>query len=599
MPLPFPIRQPPNGCGMAMGMSTPAEQIEAVSETAPKARVLAVEVGGWPGLGGRVRVELGEARTVLVGKNGVGKSLLLEGITEATRRPSFPNYSLRDKPAIEFRCDVEVPGEPPVAYEYQDSFRYREEGPGFTGVNGTWQERCWSPADGRPFWQVKDDVLVLGGRSPVPYAPGIGYLIDRKQAGYTHEADVLRRMLTGFRFIRAGVPRAARREILVGGDGRPLPRDRVDSMAKDLVDLYDEKRAVYDELVTILRSIGLLREMEIKIYQERGNSAGASLASVVIDGVNIGLVSDGTLRVCEIILGLLEETATVLLVEEPEDAVHPGLLHKLLAVIDSYTLDRQIVVSTHSPTVVDWCRPTELRLVEREAGTTTVRALSAEQVQRVEAYLNDQGTFADFVLLPGRRMTTRKIGILAEDQTDCDTVGTLVRRLVAEADRPPVGLKKIGYKGCAKLRNKAAADMKLLARDGYGAVVVVHDLDRSPDNGMLNDERALRERLVAIEVPNGIERLVCIPVEELEAWFWSDPAIVREVGRGRGRDHAEPHRIPKPKEALQNLSRGANAKPRYSTVDNATLAGRLDMGLCAARCPAFRELRDFVRSVIT
>jgi hypothetical protein len=195
-------------------------------------------------------------------------------------------------------------------------------------------------------------------------------------------------------------------------------------------------------------------------------------------------------------------------------------------------------------------------------------------------------------------MTAGKIGILAEDQTDCATVGTLVRRLVAAAGRPRIAIRTIGYKGCAKLEKKAEADLKLLAREGCSAVVIVRDLDRNPANNTLNDEHALRERLGTIAVPAGVERLVCIPVEELEAWFWSDPEIVREVTRGKGREHPEPHRIVKPKEALQRLSRGDNGKHRYSTNDNPALAGRLDMALCARRCRAFQDLRDFVHGVI-
>jgi predicted ATPase len=39
----------------------------------------------------------------------------------------------------------------------------------------------------------------------------------------------------------------------------------------------------------------------------------------------------------------------LLLIEEPETAVHPGLLSKLLAEIDAYSGDRPIVLSPQSP----------------------------------------------------------------------------------------------------------------------------------------------------------------------------------------------------------------------------------------------------------
>ena len=119
--------------------------------------------------------------------------------------------------------------------------------------------------------------------------------------------------------------------------------------------------------------------------------------SVLIDGVNIGLCSDGTLRGAEIVLRLLGRPGSTLLIEEPETAVHPGLLHKLLNLIDAYTLDRQLIVSTHSPIVVDWCRPEELRLVERAHNVTTVRALSPDEAIRVHRYLDDEGTLADYL----------------------------------------------------------------------------------------------------------------------------------------------------------------------------------------------------------
>lgn len=190
-------------------------------------------------------------------------------------------------------------------------------------------------------------------------------------------------------------------------------------------------------------------------------------------------------------------------------------------------------------------------------------------------------------------MSAHVVGILAEDQTDCDTVGVLIRRLVGERFQAQVKIKSRSGKGCARVRKKAEAWMKDLARDGCASVVLVHDLDRNPQN-MLNDEEALRAQLAQIKVPNGVERLICIPVEELEAWFWSDPEVVKIVGRGSGDAHSEPRRIAKPKEALMRLSVGANKKPRYNTSDNADLAQKLNLALCAQRCPAFQQLWDFV-----
>lgn len=141
------------------------------------------------------------------------------------------------------------------------------------------------------------------------------------------------------------------------------------------------------------------------------------------------------------------------------------------------------------------------------------------------------------------------------------------------------------------------ANESALEADGCVAAIIVHDLDRNPANNTLNDEAKLRSALEAIEVPRGLERIVCIPVEELEAWFWADPDVLALVGNGSAA--ASPHLIKQPKERLIALSRGANQKPRYSTNDNERLATKLNLGLCATRCPSFRAMRDFVRRIAT
>lgn len=136
-----------------------------------------------------------------------------------------------------------------------------------------------------------------------------------------------------------------------------------------------------------------------------GGSADSEFAMVDFDGCNIGQLSDGTLRVAEILWTLISlRPGDILLFEEPEIGIHPGLLRRLLAVVDSYTLDHQVVVSTHSLQVVNWAGPTEIRLVHRQRGyqsDTVSKALSSEQLARLEPYLNDEGSLGDFIYSGG------------------------------------------------------------------------------------------------------------------------------------------------------------------------------------------------------
>jgi len=193
-------------------------------------------------------------------------------------------------------------------------------------------------------------------------------------------------------------------------------------------------------------------------------------------------------------------------------------------------------------------------------------------------------------------MSNLKIAIIAEDDTDCDAIRTIVHRVLNEKIGKNIGTKKWASKGCGILRRKLPAKIKVLSQEGCNAFVILHDLDRNPQNGSLNNELELRKKLEeSISSFQGIHKHICIPIEELEAWFWSDPEVVKHIGRGKGQAKANPHTIPKPKEALLKLSIGENRQPRYSTNMNAELADMLNLKICADRCPAFKGLIEFLK----
>jgi hypothetical protein len=186
------------------------------------------------------------------------------------------------------------------------------------------------------------------------------------------------------------------------------------------------------------------------------------------------------------------------------------------------------------------------------------------------------------------------IAILAEDDTDCDTLRKIVHRVLGKETKT----KKWSTGGCSKLRRKLTANLTTLSQAGCNAFIVVHDLDRNPQNNALNDEAKLRQTLEssAAKAP-GTNKHICIPIEEIEAWFWSDPDVVLHVGKGKGSALKNPHLLAQPKETLIKLSIGENRKPRYSTNMNVELAEMLNLEICADRCPSFKALQDFLCSL--
>lgn len=191
-------------------------------------------------------------------------------------------------------------------------------------------------------------------------------------------------------------------------------------------------------------------------------------------------------------------------------------------------------------------------------------------------------------------MSNIKIALIAEDETDCAAIRKIVHRVLGTE----VATKKWASKGCSTLRQKLTAKLKLLSSEGCNIFIVVHDLDRNPQNGSLNYEPALRSKLEALSSEiEGHNKHICIPIEELEAWFWSDPVVLEYLGGEKGKAQVNPDKIKSPKEELMKLSIGENRKPRYSTNMNVELAARLNLSLCSDRCPSFNNLLKFLRSL--
>jgi predicted ATPase len=118
--------------------------------------------------------------------------------------------------------------------------------------------------------------------------------------------------------------------------------------------------------------------------------------SVEFDPVQL---SDGTLRIFGILLALYQIPAPALLViEEPEQTVHPGVLGVLADAIREASETTQIIITTHSPHFVDHFSPEEIRVVTVEEGLTRVSRIKATQVEAVKQQLM---SLEEFMLAEG------------------------------------------------------------------------------------------------------------------------------------------------------------------------------------------------------
>ena len=111
--------------------------------------------------------------------------------------------------------------------------------------------------------------------------------------------------------------------------------------------------------------------------------------------LNAGQESDGTLRVAGILTALLQKSRmTMVGIEEPELTVHPGAVALIADFLKEASRKCQILMTTHSPDLLDCLDPGDVQVVTKERGVTTVRPLEAQQKQTVRDRLMTLGEIA-------------------------------------------------------------------------------------------------------------------------------------------------------------------------------------------------------------
>lgn len=103
--------------------------------------------------------------------------------------------------------------------------------------------------------------------------------------------------------------------------------------------------------------------------------------------LDASMESDGTLRIAGLLTALLQDPPLKLIgIEEPELTVHPGALPVFFDFLREASRRSQILLSTHSPELLDLLDPSEILIVSRD-GTTQVAPMASDQIDLVKQHL--------------------------------------------------------------------------------------------------------------------------------------------------------------------------------------------------------------------
>ena len=178
-------------------------------------------------------------------------------------------------------------------------------------------------------------------------------------------------------------------------DSHPLTTDG-DNLASTLRDMIRRKSRFLPDLKNALafavpgvrnirvRQAGSYYVVELEHERDETNGKGSWF--------DLSYESDGTIRLLAMLTALSQDPApSVVGLEEPELAIHPGAMAVLADAMKEASTRGQVLVATHSPDLIDRLPIESIRAVTAEGGSTRVGNVAEHQLKSVRENLFSAG----------------------------------------------------------------------------------------------------------------------------------------------------------------------------------------------------------------
>ncbi len=168
--------------------------------------------------------------------------------------------------------------------------------------------------------------------------------------------------------------------------------------------------------ISVIQEFRFRNDFEIKVVDKRIEIQNLQFEFLVgNEWFSYNDLSDGTKRIFNIILdvsfdeqymsakgfwGFGDDIRRVVLIEEPELGIHPHELKKLMTFLKDESRHKQIIVSTHSPDVLDVLGKDDLdRIILADYDSnegTTLRHLSDEEQKKASTFMENEAFLSDY-----------------------------------------------------------------------------------------------------------------------------------------------------------------------------------------------------------
>jgi predicted ATPase len=353
----------------------------------------------------RAILEFGDL-VALVGPNASGKSNAVAAIkllseipfqglqTAIARRGGFDQLRHRSKghpynPAL--RLDFSFPDSEPSFYELkfgaQSGKRYQvsRERAVIHYHDGIYR---FDNATGKFTWQDVNPRYQHTAESGIPES---GFVVPQGQSAVTaaisYGTFLASQVLQSMQTVEINPTR-------VGALQEPSSTREFESDGSNVASIFEylglaERSELIDELAAIIPGIErievrrLADKVTLSFFQDTGTGIREFLAKQM---------SDGTLRAFGILLATLQERRpSLLIIEEPEIAIHLGALRTLVDILRQQSEYSQVLLTTHSADIIDSLDIDSLRVVWSDAGASHISHVASHSIESVRKGLITPG----------------------------------------------------------------------------------------------------------------------------------------------------------------------------------------------------------------
>jgi predicted ATPase len=108
-------------------------------------------------------------------------------------------------------------------------------------------------------------------------------------------------------------------------------------------------------------------------------------------------ISDGTIQAIALLAVTFDPRIKVLVIEEPENSVHPWAIRTFVEAFRLASEQKQIILTTHSPILIDQIRPEELWVVRRPGAETLIDPVLSLDPSLKDAWGQGKFTLSEYL----------------------------------------------------------------------------------------------------------------------------------------------------------------------------------------------------------